>query len=268
MIQLAALLKWGPAPLPKEHGAWAMVLTPPIVALLAAGLSRLGLLALLGWFAAYCLRGPVEVLGGFGPTGKAGALQAEPAVARLWLLIFGLLAAALLLPVILSRPAALLWLLGSVVLMAVVVWLSISGQTRSILAGTLGILGLMTGGPLYYIASFGAPGPEGWALALACFAFFEGSVFRVKTLARERRSQSFRFVSVGFHLLAVLLAAYAAWRWQISWLVPVTLVPALGWSVYGALRAGPAVNLMVIGKGEQWLTIGFGLLLAAALRVW
>lgn len=260
-------LQMGRPPLPKEHGAWAMVLTPPIVALLAEGPTTLGLLALLGWLAAYCLRGPVEVLGGFGPTGKAGALQAEPGVARLWLVIFGLLAGALLLPVLLARPAALIWLLGAVLLMAAVVWLSLQGQTRSILAGTLAVLGLMVSGPLYYLAARGSVTAGGWALALACFAFFEGSVFRVKTLARERRSPWFRFLSVAVHVAAVVVAAYAAWSWQVSWLVAASLLPALVWAVWGALRAGPPVNLMAIGMGELWLTIIFGLLLALALRL-
>lgn len=259
-------LQPGRPPLPKEHGGWAMLLTPPAVALLGAGLDPLGLLAVLGWTVAYCLRGPVETLRGTAPTGRAGLQQAAPAVARFWLVIFAALAAALLLPVVWLRPAAVLWLLAALVLMGVVLVLSERGQTRSFTAGFLAIAGLMVGGPLYFVVAFGRVGQAGWTLGLACAAFFIGSIFRVKTLARERRSAGFRALSVGFHAAVVAAAALVAAVGSVSWLVAVSLVPALVWAAYGAARAGEPVSLLTVGKGEQWLTVAFGLLLAAALR--
>ncbi|HYG58760.1 MAG TPA: YwiC-like family protein [Symbiobacteriaceae bacterium] len=259
-------IAYGRPPLPREHGGWAMLLTPPAVALLARGPDWLGLAAVLGWVVAYCLRGPVEVLLGQSPTGRAGMLQAEPAVARFWLLALGALATVLLVPVMWIHPAVVALLLGAAAVLGLVLLLAARGATRSILAGFLATAGLMAGGPLYYVAADGQVGRDGWTLALACLAFFAGSIFRVKTLARERRSASFRLLSVGLHLSAVVGAGAAVMRLGLSTLVPVSLLAPLVWAVYGALRAGNAVSLAVIGKGEQWLTITFGLLLAAALR--
>lgn len=256
----------GRPPLPKEHGGWAMMLTPPIVAVLGAGPDMSGLLAVFGWAVAYCLRGPVEVLRGEAPTGRAGMTQASPAVARFWLLVFGLAAAALLGPVVVLRPQVLLPLVGALAALLGVLALAHRGQTRSFLAGALASAGLMVGGPLYYVAADGAAGVQGWTLGLACGAFFVGSIFRVKTLARERRSAGFRVLSVLFHAIVGLLAGAAAWLGYVSWLTALALVPALGWSVYCAVRAGAPVSLLVVGKGEQWLTIAFGVLLAAGLR--
>jgi len=257
----------GRPPLPREHGGWAMLLTPPVVALVAAGPDPLGLMAVLGWICAYCLRGPVEALRGTAPTGRAGLVQTAPAVARFWALIFGLVAILLLAPVVVRRPLSLAVLAAALVTLVVVLLLAERGKTRSITAGVLAVAGLMAGGPLYYVAVHGAVTREGWVLALACGAFFAGSVFRVKTLARERRSGSFRTLSVAVHAVAVAGFVAAVPLAGISPLVPLALAPALVWSVYGALRAGPAVNLAVIGKGEQWLTIIFGVLLMIALRV-
>lgn len=254
--------KPGKPPLPKEHGGWAMMLTPPVIALLAVGPSFVGLMAVCGWALAYCLRGPVDALRGASATGRAGLPQAAPDVARFWLMLFALASLALLAPVVWLRPWTLALLLGALALLGLVQWLANRGQTRSITAGLLATAGLMLGGPLYYVASYGSVSAEGWTLALAGWAFFAGSIFRVKTLARERRSVGFRWVSVGIHALAVTLAALVG-----SWLVAAALLPALAWAVYGAVRAGEPVNLAVIGKGEQWLTIVFGLLLMAALRV-
>jgi hypothetical protein len=257
----------GRPPLPKEHGGWAMMATPPVVALLAAGPALLGFSALLGWALGYCLRGPVEALMGEAPTGKAGQQQAVPAVARFWLVLFGAPALLLLAPVVLLRPWSLALLGGALLVLGVVLWLAHRGQTRSFAAGALATAGLMAGGPLYFLAAEGAVGRPGWTLALASYAFFLGSVFRVKTLGREKRHVAFRWLSIGFHVATVATAGALAAAGLTHWLVAFSLLPPLVWSVYGAFRAGEPVSLAVIGKGEQWLTIAFGLLLAVALRV-
>lgn len=264
MLRVVAV---GRPPLPKEHGGWAMMATPPVIALLAEGIDLLGVMAALGWALAYCARGPLEALLGRAPTGRAGMQHAEPAVARLWLLIFGTAAATLLLPVIYLRPVTVAWLGGAVLIAAAVMYLAEKGQTRSFLAGALATAGLTVGGPLYYLAAAGQVGARGWTLALVSFAFFLGSVYRVKTLAREKRSTAFRLESLGFHVLAVAAAGVAAYLGFTHWLVAAVLLLPLGWAIYGAARAGGAVSLAAIGKGEQWLTIGFGLALALILRL-
>jgi hypothetical protein len=244
-----------------------MLITPPVVAVAAAGPHVLGLMAILGWFFAYCLRGPLEALQGSAPTGRAGLSHAEPAVARFWLVVFGLAAAALLGPVVYRQPSTLALLAGAALLLLGVKALADRGQTRSIAAGMLAILGLMAGGPLYYLAAAGSVTNDGWTLTLACGAFFIGSVFRVKTLAREKRARSFRLLSVAVHLAALLPAVAAVPLAGVSPLLPVALVLPLAWAIYGAVRAGAAVSLLSIGRGEQWLTVLFGLLLLVALRV-
>lgn len=258
-------MQWGPAPLPREHGGWAMLLTPLVIAVAADGPSLMGLTAAVGWILAYCLRGPLEVLRGAGATGRAGMARATQQVARLWLVIFLAGAAALLLPVIILRPAALGLLALAVITFMIVQALTDRGLTRSIPAGILAVIGLMAGGPLYYLAAGGAVTTEGWLLALACFAFFAGAVFRVKTLARERRSGSFRVLSVAIHTIALAGALAAAWMGAASWFLPVALAAPALWAVRGALRTGGPISLAVIGKGEQWLTILFGLLIMIAL---
>jgi hypothetical protein len=257
----------GRPPLPKEHGGWAMLITPPVVALVAAGPDQLGMAALAGWFCAYCLRGPVEALRGAAATGRAGMTHADPAVARLWLTLFGVPAVLLLGAVVWLRPWSMALLGFAALLLAVVQHLADRGEARSLAAGLLAVAGLMAGGPLYYLAAKGEVTPAGWALTLASAAFFAGSVFRVKTLARERRSPAFRLLSVGFHLALLAAAAALVPLAGAPALFPLALVPAVGWAVYGAVRAGAAVSLATIGKGEQWLTILFGLVLMVTLRI-
>lgn len=238
-----------------------MLITPPVIALAAAGPSLLGIVTILGWFTAYSVRGPFEVLNGCGASGRAGMPRSTPEVARFWLLVLGAAALLLLLPVVLIQPMSLALLGLSALLLGLLHMLAARGQTRSVGAGLLGAFGLMAGAPLYYLAATGQVGSEGWVVALACGAFFAGSVFRVKALVRERGSSSFRLLSVLLHLGALLLAVLAARSGFAPVLLPAAMAMPAGWALYGALRRGPVQNLMRIGKGEQWLTISFGLVL-------
>ncbi|MFZ5814380.1 MAG: YwiC-like family protein [Bacillota bacterium] len=262
-------IRIGPPPLPREHGAWAMLLTPPIVAMIAQGIHPDAVLAMIGWFAAYSMRGPVEVLIGRGASGRAGMAQAERPVARFWLLLLGGLTALLLGLAALAQPVVLLLLTGAGALLGAVWRLAWQGESRSLAAGFLAVTGLMAGAPLYYLTALGTIPPEGWALTYGCFAFFGGSVLRVKALARERRSAAFRWLSLTVHLLLVLVAAGAAWRGWTSPLLAVALLPAGAWAAYGAWRGGRGtpVNLGSVGKAEIWLTLLFALLLILSVRI-
>lgn len=261
-------IRFGPPPLPREHGAWAMLLTPPILVMLTIGPDGKGLLATFGWIFAYALRGPLEVLLGRGASGRAGMAHGEAAVARFWLLLFGALAVALLLPVVLAEPQTLLLLAGAGLILSVVFWLAQHGLTRSLRAGLLAVIGLMAGAPLYYLAATGQIPAHGWALTYAAAAFFGGSVFRVKSLARERRSATFRWLSVAIHLGFVVIAALLTplgWAPGLLWLC---LVPSLLFALYGAWRGGngSAANLGSVGKAEVWFTLLFSILLLLSLH--
>lgn len=262
-------IRIGPPPLPREHGAWAMLLTPPIVAVLVRGISLWGMLAVVGWFFGYAMRGPLEVLTGKGASGRAGMASADPPVARFWLVAFGVLAVLLLLPVVLKHPAILLLLAGALLLVTAVFWLAQHGETRSFLAGFLAVTGLMAGAPLYFLAADGAVSPDGWAVAYVCFAFFCGSIFRVKTMARERRHRAFHGLSIAVHLGFLLLAAAAAALRWVPALLPLALVAPLAWSISCAWRAreGAAANLGRVGMAEVWLTLLFAALVSGAMHI-
>lgn len=262
-------VRWGRPPLPREHGAWAMLLTPPVVALMALGPDVGGVHAMLGWFSAYAARGPLEVLLGWGASGRAGMAQGEPEVARFWLVAFALLAALFLTPSILRQPQLLLLLAVALALALSVFWFAQHGEQRSLVAGLIAVTGLMAGAPLYDLAASAGVTPRGWALTYACFAFFAGSVFRVKTMARERRHSAFHGISVAVHL-AFLAGAVAgsALGWFPA-LLPLAVLPPLVWAVVCAWRArqGRAANLNRVGMSEVYLTICFAALAVLALRM-
>jgi len=246
-----------------------MVLTPAVVAVLALGLHPLGLVALLGWLTAYAARGSLEIVLGRGASGRAGMASAEPAVARFWLLALAVVAAAFLLPVVVRRPATLYLLAGALALVCLVFWLAQRGRTRSLLSGFLSVTGLMAGAPLYELAAAGAMTSRGWAVTYACFAFFAGSIFRVKTMSRECRHLAFHGISVAVHLVFLAAAVLAAALGWAPSLLPLALVPPLVWAIVCAWRARRqgAARLDRVGWSEIYLTVLFAIVTVLAVRL-
>lgn len=235
-----------------------MVLTPPILAVLVERWSPLGLVAVIGWVLAYSIRGPLELLLGTGASGRAGMAHASRAVARLWLVLLGLAAAILLGPVVWLRPQTLALFGGALAVLGLVFRFARQGEARSLASGLLAVLGLMAGGPLYSLAGTGRVTPEGRLIAGLCAAFFVGSLFRIKAVARQRRSAPFRLLSVLLHLLFLVLAAIAGKARLLPPLAALGLLPPLLWSIRGALQPSDrAANLAAAGRAEQWLLIGF-----------
>lgn len=258
--------RWWVPPLPREHGAWAMLLTPVLVAVAALGPERVGLMAMLGWICAYSLRGPIELLRGAGPTGRAGMARGSRESARLWLVILALAAVGLLGYTVLMRPNALPPLLAAGALLALVQFLADRGQIRTILTETLSIAGLMAGLPLYYLTVTGGVGQEGWILTLACFAFFFGSIFRVKSVARERLSVPFGRLSIAIHVVFVVLGAAAVVWANASLLLPLALLAPAAWAVRCA-RVTKAINLKRVGFSEVGLSLLFAVLLVGSVHI-
>lgn len=263
--QRTVLRKWLP-PLPREHGAWAMLLTPLLVAVAALGPDRVGLLAVLGWICAYSLRGPIELLRGAGPTGRAGMARGTRQAAQLWLVLLGLAAVGLLGWTVLMRPAALPPLLAAGAVLGLVQFLADRGYVKTMLTETLSIAGLMAGLPLYCLTATGGLGREGWILTLACFAFFFGSIFRVKSVARERLSVPFGRLSVVIHVVFVLAGAAGVVWADSSLLLPVALLVPAVWAVRCA-RITTAINLKRVGLSEVGLSLLFAFLLVGSVHI-
>jgi hypothetical protein len=95
-------------------------------------------------------------------------------------------------------------------------------QDRALVAG----LATTAGSALMTVVAYDAgPGTDlgrAWQLALVQFLYFAGTVFYVKTVIRERDNVAFRWLSAGFHVLALL-----------------TVAVVLGLAAAGRLRAPP-----------------------------
>lgn len=192
--------------MPNQHGAWAMLTSPLLVGMIAAGFTWVYLPLAAFWFAGYFA---------FFATSlwlKAGRRAKWFPPVR----FYTLLATGLGILVAVMAPELVRWAPAFAAPLAVGLLAAARRHERDLLAGltTVVAAGLIT--VVAYDAGTTGPLDRGWQLALVQFLYFAGTVFYVKTVIRERDNPAFLALSVGFHAAATVAVAWLSW-----WLVAV-----------------------------------------------
>lgn len=205
---------------PKQHGAWAMIVVPYLAGLVMARDARplgpgdvtLGLTWLLGYFAynaaTLTLKAPASRRARYTP-----ALLVYGAATTL----MGLGTLAIL------GPALLWWVPLYAVLVSWALWLAASRRERSLGSGVLTVVASC--GLMAVLQPWGADDPTRWrdvAMMVALTAYFVGTVLHVKALIRERNDPASAVRSQAYHgaLALVMIAAVGAgWLgwWWLTW---------------------------------------------------
>ena len=187
----------GPGWVPNQHGAWAMLASPLLVGVIASGAAWVQLPLALFWFAGY-----------FAFFASSLWLKARrrprwfPPV-RTYAALSALLGAV----VVVMEPGLVRW--GPLFVLPLGVGLVAAAQRRdrALLAG----LATTAGSALMTVVAYDAgPGSDlgrAWQLALVQLLYFAGTVFYVKTVIRERDNPRFRWLSAGYHVVALLVVA-------------------------------------------------------------
>ncbi|MHA6510586.1 YwiC-like family protein [Tessaracoccus sp. Y1736] len=215
---------------PKQHGAWAMLVVPYLAGLvmardarpLDAGDAMLGLTWLVAYFAynaaTLLLRSPAKRRGRYLP---ALALYSTATA------VLGLTTLAL------KGWGLLLWAPVYAVLVGAGLWLAWKRRDRSLASGVLMVIASC--GLMAVLQRWGADDPTRWRdviIMLLITAYFVGTVLHVKALIRERNEPSAAQRSQAYHAAAALVAV-AAWGagWLGWWWLPwaVALVARSFW---------------------------------------
>ncbi len=200
---------------PKQHGAWAMLVVPYLAGLVMAHDARplgpadliLGATWLVGYFAFNA-----AVL-----TVKAPASRREryyPALA-----VYGAVAGALsVLTLTLTGWWILVWVPPYAGLVAWALHLAATHRERSLLSGVLTVVASC--GLMVVLQPWGADDPTratDVAIMVALTAYFVGTVLHVKSLIRERNDPSAATRSQGYHAGGVTAAAFAVAMGWLGW---------------------------------------------------
>ena len=233
-------------PIPKEHGAWAMLLIPWWVGAAIVDFNPSLLLAALGVGALLMYLGV-----------SAGLMYLRPPPSRreqahlTWLVIYGGCGTVLLLPVVLQTPRLLL-LAPLVVLGLLSEYLHLRyRRERALLNGAASIFALSMLLPAcILVAQHDWQRPSSVWAWLSVLAFFLGSLLFVKSNFRGRRDRSLRASCVVYHVV-VPVAVYAT---APHFGFALTLVPSL---LRVALLLWPRPPPIVVGIVEISTTAAF-----------
>lgn len=180
--------------LPREHGAWAMLILPFFTGMLAGGWNRWHLPLFAGWLALFLFSNVAL---------QAVKRMKERRFYLKWALIYGTAALLFLSGPVLREPR-LLWF-GALLLPVFFInaYYAKRRMERRLLNDFFAVSGLSAGGWIAYVAGAGRWDETAWWIGGFYILFFMGSVFFVKTLIREKNNRSFRWASWGYHALVV-----------------------------------------------------------------
>ncbi|MBO0900940.1 YwiC-like family protein [Cellulomonas sp. zg-ZUI222] len=238
----------GPGWVPRQHGAWAMLVVPPVVGGVLGGWSWRHVLLLVAWLVGYLA---YHAAGLWLRSGRKVRYRAPVAV-------YGA-AGLMLLGVLLGvAPHLLLWAPAFAPLLGVSLYASLRRADRSWWNDTVTVLAAALLTPV--AAGLGTGDPRSgavWTATVVLAVYFLGTVPYVKSLIRERDDPRVLRGSVVYHVVAAvagalvhpLLGFVGALLALRAWLVP---------------HRWPQVRPAVIGAGEVVATLA---VTAAVLRV-
>jgi hypothetical protein len=135
---------------------------------------------------------------------------------------YGLLTVSFGLLVLLMRPDLVVWVPCFLPLLLAGLWLAARRQDRSVLSGLATILAACLMTPVAFDAGEGTDWPLAWTLTAVLAAYFVGTLFYVKTMIRERGSRVHYRLSVGYHFVVTIAAAWVSW-WLMGLFAVLTL---------------------------------------------
>ncbi|MEU8820809.1 YwiC-like family protein [Actinoplanes sp. NPDC048796] len=177
---------------PPQHGAWAMLLLPYVIGVIAAGFRRPDLPLLGAWLAGYLLSYyAFQAIKSRRPRRYVRQLQ-----------LYGLSTLLLATPVVVARPAVLLYAPAFAVLVAVNAWYAHRRRERAFLNDLAAVTQSCL---MVFVVATVAGAPPSTVLTpfTLVLLYLTGTILYVKTMIRERDSQSYRTASAIYHAAAL-----------------------------------------------------------------
>jgi hypothetical protein len=253
-------------PIPREHGAWAILYGSFLTGLAAAGTLTPALLlflaAMTGVFLAH------EPLAKLARSLRHGARSELKRQWALWLaaeMTIAIIAGALL--VFLYQFLALLPIAFFVaVLLGIHLKLTAGRKERSIPGELIGAVGLTSAGPSAYYVGSGEIDFAFWLVWLLNALYFASGIFYVKMrVSRFLKPELFRRRARDcalYHTFVAFLLVLVAYKGWISWLMLLAFAPMISRAFWHTFRAEERLNIKRIGYSEVAFAVAFIVLFA------
>ncbi|MCD8510193.1 MAG: YwiC-like family protein [Bacillus sp. (in: Bacteria)] len=191
-------MKWY---IPREHGAWAMLIVPYWIGAAISGVHWTHIVFFIGLFAIYCAQAPLLTY------------IRNPKNTDVWpsFFIYVAIGLAIVLPFIFTN-LTLLWIsLGIAPFFMLNLLFARLKKERWFINDLIAITALSA----LLLFAYGLTEPaiqsEAYIYTLINILFFTGSVFHVKSLIREKHNKTFHKASLMYHVAVVILTFALQW---------------------------------------------------------
>lgn len=183
--------------LPKQHGAWAMLLMPFLLGIILGEPTWLHIPAFIGWLMLYLATYPLLML--------FKKKQPKKALYKKWFSIYICLALIMLLIPIIYIPRILLFGLAMLPFFLINAYYSKRNRDRAFMNDLSAIAAFSIGGIVSYYIGIQSLNEVAIAIFSYSFLFFCGSAFFVKTSIREKRNPTFIWISWIYHIGVIVI---------------------------------------------------------------
>lgn len=197
--------------IPKQHGAWAMLIVPFIIGGYYGGFTLLHIPLAIAWLAIYLSSYPMMM-----------AMKKKRLDYYLsWVKRYLIMAVIFILPVIIIEPFIIVIGLFLVPFFLLNISFAQKNKDRSFWNDLIAIMAFSVSGIATYFLGYGELTNMAYIVWLFSVLFFTGSLFFVKSKIREKKNPAFRWTSWIYHIMVVVGA------FVISGIVALAFLPSL-----------------------------------------
>lgn len=198
--------------LPKQHGAWAMLILPFWLGAAASEIIWPHIPFFIGWTLLYLATYPFLLIF----KRKKISFYAK------WTAIYMVPAVLLLLFPLWERPSLIIFGLFMVPFFIINAYYSSKNQDRALGNDFSAIFAFSIAGLASSYLPHGEITPLSWIVFASSILFFAGSTFYVKSMIREKKNHSFKWVSWIYHSAVPLI-----WLLMGEWIIAAAFLPSL-----------------------------------------
>jgi hypothetical protein len=229
--------------LPKQHGAWAMLIIPFWLGVLEGGFIWKHIPFFIGWLLLYLATYPMLLL----------FKKKKIHFYTKWTLIYMIPSLILLLIPLLERPSIFYFGLLMIPFFMINAYYTSKNQDRAFMNDISAIFAFSIAGLASSYLGHGFMNIETIVLSfLTSVLFFVGCTFYVKTMIREKKNNQFKWISWTYHLLIVVF-----WFVFGFWIVAIAYFPSLlrAFIFYGKPLSPKQIGIYEIINSAIFFTI-------------
>lgn len=233
--------------LPKQHGAWAMIIIPFWLGAIEGGVVWQHIPFFIGWILLYLATYPMLLLF----KRKKMALYAK------WTCTYLAGAIIFLLFPLAKNPAIVYFGLGMIPFFLINAYFSAKNNDRALANDFSAIFAFSLAGLASSFLGSGHLSSKAWLIFLISVLFFIGCTFYVKTMIREKKNPQFKWISWTYHL-------FLPFVWLVSgyWIVAIAYLPSMVRAIkfYGKALSPKKIGIFeIMNAAAFFLIIGWQL---------